>query len=82
MASTSADSWPKRRCYLPLRWLRAPVRHLASVRREDYRFIAGCICGWQGAFSDHQGPAFAEAHVHTRYVETKVDVPKIPEDDQ
>jgi hypothetical protein len=82
MANTSADSWPKRRRYLPLRWLRTPVRHLASVRREDDRFIADCICGWQSSIRDHQGPAFADAHVHTRYVDTMIDVPKHQENDQ
>jgi hypothetical protein len=82
MASTSVDSWPKRRRYLPLRWLHAPVRHVASVGREDDRFQAGCVCGWQGTAFDHPGDAFADAHLHTRHIDTKVDEPKHQEDDQ
>jgi hypothetical protein len=66
------DSWPKRRRFLPLRLLRAPVRHLASVHHEPDRFTPRCVCGWRGATHDHQADAFAEAHVHTRYIDTKI----------
>jgi hypothetical protein len=79
MASTTADGWPNRRRYLPLRWLRAPIRHVASVRCEDdARYVAACICGWQGGSHTHRGSAFADAHVHTRHIDTKILDPSAP----
>jgi hypothetical protein len=65
-------SWPSARRYLIARVLRAPVRHLASVTRERDRFRASCICGWDSGWHPHQGAAFSDAHVHTRYVQTVI----------
>ena len=79
-------SWPATRRYLLARVLRVPVRHFASVAREHDQFRASCICGWDGARHPHQGAAFSEAHVHTRYVSTLVDDPAtaapLPRDSQ
>jgi hypothetical protein len=65
-------SWPVARRYLIARVLRAPVRHLASVSDEQDWFRASCLCGWHGDWHGHQGAAFSEAHVHTRYVQTLI----------
>jgi hypothetical protein len=69
-----AVGWQSRRRFLVARVLRAPVRHLASVTRHRDLFQAACVCGWQGAWRAHQGDAFAEAHLHTRYINAAVEV--------
>jgi hypothetical protein len=81
VASRGAEAWPTHRRYLPLRWLHAPIRHLAFVRRDDDGFQAGCVYGWQGTAFDHRGDAFADAHVHTRHIDTTIDEPQEQEDD-
>jgi hypothetical protein len=68
-------SWPSARRYLFARVLRAPARHLALVRLSDSVFVASCVCGWQGAPHTHRGDAFADAHVHTRHVQSRVSAP-------
>jgi hypothetical protein len=65
-------SWHPRRRYLVARVLRAPVRHLVSVVHHRDVFQASCVCGWQGAWHAHHGDAFAQAHVHTRYVDAVI----------
>jgi hypothetical protein len=70
--SSEAVAWQPRRRYLVARVLRTPVRHLASVIHHRDVFQAGCVCGWHGAWHAHQGDAFAEAHVHTHYINAAV----------
>jgi hypothetical protein len=53
------------------------MRHLASVTHEGDRFQPSCVCGWQGCWHHHQGAAFADAHVHTRYVQTVIVEPDV-----
>jgi hypothetical protein len=67
-----AVSWQPGRRYLVARVLRTPVRHHASVTRHRDLFQAACPCGWQGTWQAHQGDAFAEAHLHTRYINAAV----------
>jgi hypothetical protein len=69
-------SWPSARRYLFARILRAPARHLALVRLSDDVFVATCVCGWQGSPHGHRGDAFADAHVHTRHVQSRVSTPE------
>jgi hypothetical protein len=75
MSQPPAPPWPQARRYFLARLLRVPARHLASVATVDDRYVPHCVCGWQGASHGHRGGAFAEAHVHTRHVQTHVEEP-------